>query len=317
MALLAGCTSPGPLLPLITRQALPPSVELSGVPFFPQVEYQCGPAALATMLGASGLDVAPADLVAEVYVPGRQGSFQLELIAATRRRGRLAYVLPQSLESILEQVAAGIPVLVLQKLGAGPWPGWHYAVVVGYDAREDRLVLRSGDRERVEFDSRRFLMTWDRADRWALVALEPGILPAAPDFGRYLQAAAELEAVGQLDAAQRSYRAAAVRWPAEALPWLGLANVALARREDAAAEEYLRAALHRDPRSVAAHNNLAEVLLRRGCVSAARSEIVVASELAVSGPLASAVAETSRQVEAAGPDARGCPSPGAAAHWLP
>lgn len=313
--LLAGCSTRGPVPPLTAGQALPPDVELSGVPFFPQDEFQCGPAALATVLAASGVDVAPPDLVSEVYVPGRKGSFQVELIAATRRRGRMAYVLPQSFESILVQLAAGFPVLVLQKLGAGPWPAWHYAVVVGYDAREDRLVLRSGERERVEFDSRRFLATWDRADRWALVALEPGVLPASPDFNRYLEAAAQLEAVGQLDAAQRSYQAATVRWPAEALPWLGLANVALARGAIEAAENYLRSAIGRDPQAAAAHNNLAELLLRRGCVSAASAEIAVASELAASGSLASTVAETARQVEASiGPDARGCPSPGAAAH---
>lgn len=314
-ALLAGCSSSGPVLPSTTDRALPSSVELRGVPFFPQDEFQCGPAALATVLAASGLDVAPSDLVPEVYVPGRKGSFQAELIAATRKRGRLAYRLPPSLESILGQVAAGFPVLVLQKLGAGPWPGWHYAVVVGYDVREDRLVLRSGERERVELDSRRFQATWDRADRWALVALEPGVLPAAPEFDRYLEAAAELEAVGQADAARRSYQAATVRWPAESLPWLGLANIALARGEIDDAESNLRTAIRLDPLSVAAHNNLAELLLRRGCVSAARSAVEVARGLAASGALAATVGETARQVEAvSGRDAQGCPTPGAAAN---
>lgn len=315
MAVLAGCGSSGPLLPEAPTQGLPSSVELRDVPFFPQDEFQCGPAALATVLAASGLDVAPDDLVSEVYVPGRKGSFQVELIAAARRRGRLVYVLPQSVESIPQQLAAGFPVLVLQKLGAGPWPAWHYAVVVGYDAREDTFVLRSGERERVEVDSRRFLMTWDRADRWAIVALEPGVLPAAPDFSRYLQAAAELEAVGQLDAAQRSYQAATVRWPAESLPWLGLANIALARGEIDVAESHLGAAIRLDPRSAAAHNNLAELLLQRGCLSAARSAVALASGLATSGALAAAVGETARQVDAAtGPDAQGCPTPGAAAN---
>ena len=45
------------------RYTLPPAlheyVELKQVPFFPQTEYQCGPAALATVLNASGVKVTP------------------------------------------------------------------------------------------------------------------------------------------------------------------------------------------------------------------------------------------------------------------
>jgi hypothetical protein len=308
-AFLAGCGSTGPVLPMLVEQGLPSSVELRGVPFFPQDEFQCGPAALATVLVASGVGVSPADLVPEVYVPHRKGSFQVELIAATRKRARLAYVLPQTVESVLAQLAGGFPVLVLQRLGVGPWPRWHYAVVIGYDARNDTFLLRSGAQERAEVSSRLFLSTWSRAGRWAFVALEPGVLPASPDYPRFLEAAAELEAVGQLDAARRAYQAAAGRWPAEAMPQLGLANIAVAEGEFDVAEGNLRAAIRLDPSDVAAHNNLAELLLRRGCVSAAKTEIGVASELSASGPLAATVAETARQVAAAsGTDHQGCPS---------
>lgn len=304
---LAGCGSTGPVLPVLVEQGLPPSVELRGVPFFPQDEFQCGPAALATVLAASGVGVSPSDLVPEVYVPQRKGSFQVELIAAARKRGRLAYVLPQSVESMLAQLAGGFPVLVLQRLGVGPWPGWHYAVVVGYDSRDNTFLLRSGAQERDEVSSRRFMSTWNRAERWALVALEPGVLPASPDYPLYLKAAAELEAVGQLDAARRAYQSATGRWPAEPMPWLGLANIAVAGGEFDVAEVNLRTAIRLDPSGVAAHNNLAELLLRRGCVSAAEAEIGVARELAASGPLAATVAETARQVAAApGPDHEGC-----------
>ena len=42
-------------------------VELTQTPFFPQQSHQCGPAALATALGASGVDVTPDDLVPQTY----------------------------------------------------------------------------------------------------------------------------------------------------------------------------------------------------------------------------------------------------------
>ena len=65
------------------------AVELSRTPFFPQTRYHCGPAALATVLDGSGVDVKPDQLSASVYLPGKKGSLQIEMVAATRRYGRL------------------------------------------------------------------------------------------------------------------------------------------------------------------------------------------------------------------------------------
>lgn len=306
---LAGCAGRGPVLPQLAAAQFPARVELAQTPFFPQRDYQCGPAALATVLGASGVPTDPDSLVAEVYLPGRQGSLQPELVAAARSRGRLPYLLPPRAEALLAQLAAGSPVLVMQKLGAGPWPGWHYAVLVGYDATTDEFVLRSGTDERLALSSKRFLMTWDRAARWAMVVLPPGQLPAVPELARYMEAAAGLEAVGKLDEAALAYEAATRQWPAEALPRLGLANLAYARGDLHAAERGYRAAIERAPSEIAARNNRAEVLLELGCPAAARREITNAQSRAGAGPLAAAVAATAHKIEIAhGPDGPGCPS---------
>ncbi len=80
----------------------------------------------------------------EVFIPGREGSLQLEMVAAARRHGMLVYPLQGGLESVLEEVAAGNPVLVLQNQAFSWWPRWHFAVVVGFDRERRELVLRSG-----------------------------------------------------------------------------------------------------------------------------------------------------------------------------
>lgn len=315
---LCGCATQGPLLAPAGPGALPPRVELVETPFFPQRDYQCGPAALATVLAAAGVRVQTDDLVAEVYLPGRSGSLQAELIAATRSRGLLPYVIPPSRQALLEQLAADRPVLVLQKTGAGRWPGWHYAVVVGYDTFEDRVILRSGIEARLEMSAARFLATWDRADRWALVVLAPGEMPADPDFASYMQAAAGLEATGRSEAAARAYEAATREWPTAALPQLGLANLAYARGDLAGAEQGFRAAIERAPGDAAARNNRATVLLALGCPLAARREIAMAAMLAGTGPYEAAVALTRREIDAvSGSDAAGCPPDPAPAHSPP
>jgi len=310
LVLIAGCAATGPALTVPGQGGIPTRVDLEQTPFFPQVEYQCGPAALATVLRGSGLPVVPADLAPEVYLPARRGSLQPELLASARRRDRLPYLLPPTSDAIVSQLVAGIPVLVLQKLGAGPWPGWHYAVVVGYDVETQTFLLRSGTERRQEIPVARFVTTWDRAERWAIVVLQPGQMPGAPDAGRYVEAAAALEAVGHIDAATVAYQAAAARWPGDALPRLALGNVALTRGDLALAESDYRHAIELDPENVAAHNNLAEVLLRRGCVSAARSETEIATRLAGTGPLATAVDDTAARAAAGGSsDEQGCPAP--------
>jgi hypothetical protein len=305
----SGCAARGPLLEPGELAGLPRSVELEQTPFFPQRDYQCGPAALATLLGAGGVEVRPDDLVDEVFLPGRKGSLPAEMLAATRSRGRLAYLGPDSLSSLLELVATGEPVLVLQKTGAGPWPGWHYAVVVGFDLEREQLLLRSGTDARLELGFDRFLVTWERAGRWALVALNPGApIPAPVEFDRYISGAAGLEAVGQRAAAGRAYAAAAQRWPEQTLPQLGMANLAYARGDLVGAEHLLAGVLQRAPTDVAARNNHALVLLEMDCPQAARQQLTVAEGQAVDGTFSASLAATRQRIDAdRRPDGPACP----------
>ncbi len=306
---LAGCANQARVPSAPGFEGLPSRVELSGTPFFPQEDHECGPAALATVLRAAGVDTTPAELADTIYLPGRQGTLQPELAAAARAHGRLPYELPSSVDAVRAELAAGRPVLVLQKLGAGPWPGWHYAVVFGYDRDKDEILLRSGTQPRDVESTRLFDTTWARAGRWAIVVLRPGDLPATPDLERYMSAAASFEAVGRPEDARAAYLAAAQHWPEAALPRLGLANLAAARNDWPAAEQGFREAARLEPDNVSALNNHAEALLHMGCPESARREIERASEAAGTGPLAGTVAATRAGIVAAmGEDGPGCPS---------
>ena len=290
LAGLAGCAGTSSIAQL--PDAWPARVELSSTPFFPQTAHQCGPAALATVLGAAGHPVEPSALTPEVYLPGREGSLQVELVAAARARGLLPLETGPALEDLLAEVVAGRPVLVLQRLGAGPWPSWHYAVVIGYDRPRQRVVLRSGTDERLEQRAAVFEATWARGGRWAIVMLDPGQLPARPELGRYMRAAAELERQPGR-AAEAAYRAAAGQWPAAPLPALGLGNVAAAAGDWREAERWFRRAWEADPGSAAALNNRAEALRRLGChVAASRLLRDGIERVAVDDPLRTALMAT-------------------------
>jgi hypothetical protein len=274
--LLGGCALSPPLLRQHPPEDAADPVEVGGVPFFPQKDYQCGPAALAMLLAGSGADVSPEVLTPQVYLPGRQGSLQAELTAAVRRHDRLPYPLRGGLQTLLAQLRAGHAVLVLQNLGLKTYPRWHYAVVIGYSASDDELILHSGTTPRLHVPARAFVRAWEGGDRWALLALRPGELPAEPDPDDYLAAAAALESTGHLDAARRAYTAAAQRWPENSIARLGLGNSLYGLGETGAAELVFRELLEKDPGHAVARNNLAQILLERGCVAQARAVIAPA-----------------------------------------
>ncbi|MDJ0805516.1 MAG: PA2778 family cysteine peptidase [Gammaproteobacteria bacterium] len=254
-------------------------VELTETPFYPQEEYQCGPAALATVLSFRGLEITPDELTPQVFLPERKGSLQIELTATARRYGMLAYPLSGSLSDLLSEVAAGNPVLVLQNLAFGWWPRWHYAVVMGFDLEQQEIILRSGREKRWRSRLTAFNNTWARASNWALVILPPERLPQTAKPGPYLRAAYDLETTNKPHAALRAYHTASKRWPKDKRPWLALGNSAYNLNQLDEARTALERALSIDPEDIIALNNLAYVYLAAGCGAEAMQTIDQAQQI--------------------------------------
>lgn len=261
---LLGACSINP--PLELAQITPvQSVLIPSIPFYPQTDYECGPAALAGVLGAAGVTTTPEALSPQVYLPGRQGSLQVELVTAVRRAGRIPYMMDASPAGLVAELEAGRPVLVFQNTRTRHFPQWHYAVLVGLDVPANEVYLNSGQQQLMRMSAPSFLRTWDWAQRWALVALRPGELPALPQAERYIDAVLNFEAVAGTKAAVPAWEAAMQQWPQHALPYLALGNHAHASGNLHAAVDYYRHGLALNPRQAALSNNLASVLGQLGC----------------------------------------------------
>ncbi len=294
---LTGCATPQ--VTQLERQwpaGLPASAQIREVPFFPQEQYHCGPAALAMVAQAAGVRVLPDDLTDQVYLPERQGSLQVEMLAAGRRQGLMAYPLAPQLGDLLQEVAAGNPVLVLQNLSFSFAPLWHYAVVTGFDRARNTITLHSGVTERLEMSLFTFERTWARGDSWSMVALAPSRLPATADAERYTAAAAALERV-QPQAAQAAYATALKSWPGHRAALLGAGNTAytLGQLDRATAAYQTATRLH--PDFADAWNNLAQILLERG--QRADAALAVKRAVALGGPRAARYRSLQAQIEAA------------------
>lgn len=297
LGLLGGCAAFIPQSEALRSQwpaDLADRAELTEVPFFAQDEYQCGPAALATVMAHRGLAVTPEALVPRVYLPARRGSLQLEMLAAPRRDGLVSLVLAPRLHDVLREVQAGNPVVVLQDYGVWPLPYWHYAVVVGFAKERGLAWLRSGLKPRQELPLPVLEYTWKPSEHWAMVVVPPERVPVTADEPAWLAAVHAMEQVAGADAAARGYASALQRWPDSVGAAIGLANTHYQQARLPAAAMVLRQALQQQPDAVLLLNNLAQVLFELGQSDEALA--LAERALAQPGPFMAAARATRDQI---------------------
>lgn len=271
--------------------------DIPDVPFFAQERYQCGPAALAMLLNWSGQTVSPEELKSRVYVPERKGSFQLELVTATRSYQRIPYELKSGWQSLIAEIEAGNPVLVFQNLGLSWFPRWHYAVVKGIDLANNEIILHSGTNENYTVNLQTFERTWQRTDKWAMVVLPANRVPASADALSYVKSVAYFEKQGEINTALQAYESAVVRWPNEIVVRMALGNVYYQLGRLADARVMYESVITIDAEYAPARNNLAQVLLETGYLEDAlfHAQMAVRS----GGVHASQFQQTLRQIEQA------------------
>ncbi|WP_447556122.1 PA2778 family cysteine peptidase [Vreelandella sp. EE22] len=273
---LTGCAR-SPVLLESTYQSITPEVELTDVPFFAQTEYQCGPASLAMVLSYQGQDTTLDELISQVYLPGREGSLQPEMLATARRHDLIAYPIRPTMDTLLAHLDAGEPVVVMQNLSLPIYPLWHYAVAIGYDLPGEQLVLRSGEIERHTVSFSRFDATWARSDRWGFVVKAPGELAANVSARSAVEAISAYETLHGPVAALRSWQALVERHPGNALAQFALGNALYADNQPSAAQRAFEAATQSDPDLGAAWLNLGLLLAQNGETEASRNALAQAA----------------------------------------
>ncbi len=225
------------------------------VPFIPQKPGHCGPAALAMLANHYGHTVTQDDIANAIYLPDIHGTLTAEL-ADYARRFRLFVRQYRGSEADLHQkLAAGIPLIVLGKLGAN----WHYFVVLAAD--RDTVTVHSGTEPLKHLSTETFLRWWNRAGRWTLLicpsekATWPLTAAEHNDLGVFYE-----KTNGDLCAAEMHYRQAATLQPDNPYHHLNLGNSL--RKQHRLPEA--AAAFARAPENADALNNRADVLRELG-----------------------------------------------------
>lgn len=296
LLLLSACSTPQ----MLALRNAPPAhlvthVELTEVAYFAQDEYQCGPASLAMVFQSAGLNIAPEQMKGALYIPDKQGSLQIEMLAATRRNGLLAYQLQPSLQDLLSEISSGNPVVVLQNLALSWYPLWHYAVVIGYDLKSEEIILRSGSNQRLVLAMNTFEHTWARSKYWAMVALPAARIPQTAVPENFIQSISALEHSSPKTDTWPAYEAAMQRWPDNLLSKIAAGNRAYGLGDLNLAKQIFLQATQSHPGSAAAYNNLAQSLSDQGKYEAAL--VTIHRALEIGGPLEATMRKTLTEIE--------------------
>lgn len=238
-------------------------LELHNLPLVLQEPDFCGPAALAMALQQAGVTATQDELAQKVFLPGRMGTLQTEMLAGPRHFGLIAYELDGNLITLLKSTEQGRSPIVLLNLGLSWAPQWHYALVMGYDLDHGDIILRSGSQARQSMPLRTFEYTWARSQHWSMVVTTPGSLPNEVDATHAEQAALGFEQINTPARGMLVWNSLIQRWPDRLLPQLALGNAYMNSHQWAEAARIFDAASQQF-NSAIAWNNLAQAQLHLG-----------------------------------------------------
>lgn len=258
--LLFGCASSTPQADSLLMRVYdgPSAYAIKGVPFVRQSVGHCGPATLTMALNWAGRNATVEELVPLVYTPGMKGSLQNDMISAARRQGMIAIPI-EGFHALLAEIRANHPVIVFENLSLSWFPQWHYALVFGYDLKDQKILMHSGPEAFKSWDLQKFERSWSLGGYWGLVVLPPDQLSASANELAHVRAAAGLEQIGHIEAAKKSYQEILKRWPTSLVAQLGLGNIAYSQKDFQAARHILQNAKKDHPTSAMAWHNLAVV----------------------------------------------------------
>jgi ABC-type bacteriocin/lantibiotic exporter with double-glycine peptidase domain len=140
---------------------------IQDVPFYPQEEYQCGPASLAGVLTHWNINVSPEEIASEIYSKSAKGTLNIDMGLYAQKRGLKARQYRGSFEDIKSKIDSGYPLIVLVDEGFLVYQKNHFMVVVGYGG--EGILANSGREQHKFIPFKEFLRSWERTKFWTLL----------------------------------------------------------------------------------------------------------------------------------------------------
>jgi ABC-type bacteriocin/lantibiotic exporter with double-glycine peptidase domain len=141
------------------------------VPFYPQEEYQCGPASLASVLNYWKSASDPEEIAREIFSTSARGTLTIDMMLYAKKKGLDAEQFKGSMEALRHSVDSGYPLLVLVDYGVSVLQVNHFMVVIGY--AKDGVIVHSGKSPNKFLREKAFLSAWEKTNYWMLLIKKP------------------------------------------------------------------------------------------------------------------------------------------------
>ncbi|MBI5235640.1 MAG: C39 family peptidase [Deltaproteobacteria bacterium] len=135
---------------------------IKDVPFFPQNEYKCGPAAIASVFSFWGTLTTIEQASVAVYQEKLKGSLPIDLFLYAKEAGFEADYYKGSMADLKRNIDAGVPLIVFLNLGFKIYPVGHYVVVTGYDDAKRVVIAHSDMSMNAEFGYDALADAWEK-----------------------------------------------------------------------------------------------------------------------------------------------------------
>jgi ABC-type bacteriocin/lantibiotic exporter with double-glycine peptidase domain len=141
------------------------------VPFYPQEDYQCGPASIASVMGYWNVHVDPDEIGKEIFSKSAGGTVTIDMMLYAEKKGFHVDQLKGSMEILKNSVDSGYPIIVLVDYGMSVIQINHFMVVTGYS--NGGVIVHSGKFPNRVISQKDFLSAWKKTDYWSLLIKKP------------------------------------------------------------------------------------------------------------------------------------------------
>jgi ABC-type bacteriocin/lantibiotic exporter with double-glycine peptidase domain len=161
---------------MLSFQDLQPTLESQGhyishVPFIPQEESRCGPAALTMVLNYWGTKVSEKEIAKETYLPALRGVLISDLKAFAERKGFRATSYSSSPDDLRFRISKNEPLILLLDLGRGAYQKPHYILAIGFHEGKSLLIAHSGRNANQVLSFDRVTAQWAKMNYLALLVV--------------------------------------------------------------------------------------------------------------------------------------------------
>jgi tetratricopeptide (TPR) repeat protein len=234
------------------------SLYLENVPSVAQIAYQCGPAALESVIRYWGGSAKADSIGKTLYESGTRGVFNFSLAHYVKTIGFWSEIHEEPGDEGLKQwLRRGIPPIVMLDSGTLWARTYHFVVLKGFDDRQGIFYANTGVLETQAFDYREFKRRWKKADYWSLIVSPPEKVNWELDETQSIEIALIFEKNGNLNQAKRWVESVLRKNPKSLTAKFNLANIYSKSNRPEQAKTIYQELLYKNPsRSEISNENI-------------------------------------------------------------